>query len=190
LRQSECVAEAIRWLVLVYRIPSEPSRLRAGVWRKLKGHGAIYLQSSAAALPASPASERAMRSLRNEIVQIGGTAQLLDATALVGERDIVAAFNAARDEEYAEILARCDDFLAEIDDETAKEHFTYAELEENDEDLTKLKGWLAKVVDRDALAASRRPSAQTALQRCEEALAGFAERVYARDSGDAHQPPA
>lgn len=37
-----------RWLLLIYRIPSEPTRLRAGVWRKLKGLGAIYVQSSAA----------------------------------------------------------------------------------------------------------------------------------------------
>ena len=48
----------MQWLLLVYRIPSEPTRLRAGVWRKIKGLGAIYVQNSAAALPASPAGER------------------------------------------------------------------------------------------------------------------------------------
>ena len=41
------------WLLLVYRMPSEPTRLRATVWRRIKSLGAIYLQNSAAALPAS-----------------------------------------------------------------------------------------------------------------------------------------
>ncbi|MCW2942968.1 MAG: ChrB protein, partial [Actinomycetia bacterium] len=41
----------VRWLVLVYKVPAEPTRLRAGVWRKIKGLGAIYLQNSVAALP-------------------------------------------------------------------------------------------------------------------------------------------
>jgi len=39
------------WLLLVYRVPPEPSRLRSAVWRRLKSLGAIYLQNSAAALP-------------------------------------------------------------------------------------------------------------------------------------------
>ena len=50
-----------RWLLLIYRVPSEPSRLRATVWRRIKSLGAIYLQSSAAALPASVTAERSLR---------------------------------------------------------------------------------------------------------------------------------
>jgi hypothetical protein len=75
---------------------------------------------------------------------MGGTAQLLRAEPLVGEGDLVAAFNAARDDEYEEIVDRCRDFLAEIKRETAAEHFTYGELDGNDEDLTKLRGWFQK----------------------------------------------
>ncbi|MDQ1548465.1 MAG: hypothetical protein QOD27_123, partial [Microbacteriaceae bacterium] len=37
------------WLVLIYKIPPEPTRLRAGAWRRLKSLGAIYLQNSVAA---------------------------------------------------------------------------------------------------------------------------------------------
>ena len=60
--------EATRhWYLLVYRIPPEPTRLRAGVWRRLKGLGAIYVQGSVAALPAAPAAERALRTVRAEI---------------------------------------------------------------------------------------------------------------------------
>jgi hypothetical protein len=173
------MARPVEWLVLVYRIPSEPTRLRAGVWRRLKGLGAIYVQNSVAAIPVSATTERALRSLRNEIGEMGGTAQLLRAEAVAGESDIVTAFNAARDEEYDEILARCRDFEAEIERETEQRHFTYAELEENDEDLTKLRGWLEKVALRDMLGATKRDAAEQALARCEAVLTTFAEHVYA-----------
>jgi hypothetical protein len=166
------------WLVLVYRVPREPTRLRAGVWRRLKQIGAVYLQNSVAALPWSSAHERALRSLRKDIGELGGTAQLMRCDVLAGASEVVATYNAARDEEYEEILDRCRGFRAEIDKETAAEKFTYAELEENDEDLTKLRGWFDKVRLRDSLGAGRRAAAEEALQDCGAALDAFADRVY------------
>jgi hypothetical protein len=170
------------WLVLVYRVPTEPTRLRAAVWRRLKSLGAIYLQNSVAALPADAAAERALRTLRREIQDMGGTAHLLRCTVLAGATDVRGAFNAARDEEYEEIVDRCRDFLAEIEKETAAEHFTFPELEENDEDLAKLRGWFDKVRARDALGAPGQREARAALESCAEALDGFANLVYAEDS--------
>ncbi|WP_370115191.1 Chromate resistance protein ChrB [Streptacidiphilus sp. MAP12-33] len=171
----------VRWLVLVYKIPAEPTRLRAGVWRKIKGLGAIYLQNSVAALPESASAERALRLLRNEILEMGGTASLLTAGALGGGPEIEEQFNAARDDEYEEIVDRCEDFLGQIEKEYRAEHFTYAELEENDEDLVKLRNWLAKVVARDVLGASGQTAAQTALERCAKVLDEYAARVYAEE---------
>ncbi len=171
------------WLLLVYRIPSEPSRLRAGVWRRLKGLGAIYVQSSAAALPSSPTAERALRTLRNEIVEMGGSAFLLASDVLAGEPDLVALFNAARNDEYEEIVDRCEDFLRQVGKEYDADHFTYAELEENDVDLAKLKGWFAKVQARDVLGAEGVGRAEEALERCEQALEAYAVHVYDREVG-------
>src|ERR1700722_2490089 len=99
------------WLLLVYRIPSEPTRLRAGVWRKIKGLGAIYVQNSAAALPVSPAAERAFRALRAEIAEMGGVAYVFRSEVLGDQSHLVDVFNSARDEEYEEIVDRCEDFL-------------------------------------------------------------------------------
>lgn len=169
------------WLLLTYRIPSEPSRLRAGVWRKLKSNGAIYLQNSVAALPDRSPHERLLRGLRAEITELGGTAQLFRAAALTGGGDVLAAYNAARDDEYDELLDKCQDFLAEIDRETAVGHTTFGELEENDEDLTKLRRWLVKINERDVLAASRAAEAAAQLERCAAALEEFAQRVYGAD---------
>jgi ABC-type taurine transport system substrate-binding protein len=116
--------------------------------------------------------------LRSEILDMGGTAQLLVADALAGDTEIVATFNEARDEEYAEFIGRCDDFLAEVDKETRAAKFTYAELEEIDEDLIKLRGWLTKVTDRDTFAAPLAGAAAEALARCEDAFEAFTQRVY------------
>jgi hypothetical protein len=181
-RGSSPARPATRWLVLVYRIPSEPTRLRAGVWRRLKGLGAIYVQSSAAALPASPVAERALRSLRNEIGEMGGNAFLLASEALAGESDLVRLFNAARDDEYEEIIDRCQDFLRQVRKEYHEDHFTYAELEENDVDLVKLHSWYDKVRARDVLGARGATATLEALRRCEEALEDYAAHVYARES--------
>jgi DNA-binding transcriptional regulator PaaX len=171
----------LRWLVLVYKVPAEPTRLRAGVWRKIKGLGAIYLQNSVAALPYGAAAERSFRMLRNEITEMGGSAYLLGSDLLSGSADAVHAFNAARDDEYEEIVDKCGDFLKEIEKEYRAEHFSYAELEENDEDLTKLRNWFAKVQARDVLSASGQAAATAALRQCEKVLEEYAARVYAEE---------
>ena len=132
------------WLVLIYRVPSEPSRLRSTVWRRIKSLGAIYLQNSAAALPAGTGQERALRKLRSEILDMGGTAVLLSCTVLAGATEVMQAFQAARNDEYEEIVDRCEDFLAQVKKEHVAEHFTYAELEENEVDLAKLQNWFAR----------------------------------------------
>jgi hypothetical protein len=174
--------ESQTWLVLIYRIPSEPTRLRAAVWRRLKGLGAVYLQNSVAALPAGAGSERALRKLRREILEMGGTAQLLAGSALAGQRDILAVFQAARDDEYEEIVDKCQDFHGQLQKEYDAEHFTYAELEENEEDLVKLRNWLAKITERDVFGAPRRAATLEALASCEQALEEYAARVYAEEA--------
>jgi hypothetical protein len=170
------------WLLLIYRVPSEPTRLRSTVWRRIKSLGAIYLQNSAAALPASPSAERALRRLRREILDMSGTAVLMSCDVLAGEQEVRASFQAARNDEYEEIVDRCEDFLQQVKKEYAANHFTYAELEENEVDLVKLRNWFAKVRDRDAFGADGRQAAEKALEGCEESLEAYAARVYAEEA--------
>lgn len=171
-----------RWLLLVYRVPSEPSRLRATVWRRIKSLGAIYLQSSAAALPASTAAERALRKLRSEILDMAGTAVLLSCEVLAGESEIRSQFQDARDDEYEEIVDKCADFIAGIDKEYRESHFSYAELEENEVDLVKLRTWLQRIKDRDVFGASGLQQAVSSLAECEEKLEAYAAHVYAEEA--------
>jgi hypothetical protein len=170
------------WLLLIYRVPPEPTRLRSTVWRRIKSLGAIYLQNSAAALPASAANERALRKLRREILDMSGTAVLLSCEVLAGEPDVHDAFQAARNDEYEEIVDRCEDFLQQVKKEYADNHFTYAELEENEVDLVKLRNWFAKVRDRDAFDADGRHAAEKAIEACTESLEAYAARVYAEEA--------
>ena len=170
------------WLVLIYRVPSEPPRLRSTVWRRIKSLGAIYLQNSCAALPATGSAERALRKLRHEILDMSGTAVLMSCDVLAGEQEVRAAFQAARNDEYEEIVDRCEDFLQQMKKEYAANHFTYAELEENEVDLVKLRNWFAKVRDRDAFGADGRPAAEKALEECEQSLEAYAARVYAEEA--------
>lgn len=176
--------------MLVYKLPSEPTRYRASVWRKLKSAGAVYLQNGVAALPDDPGAERVMRGVVHEIREIGGITHLLRGEVVGDEGLLVEAFGAARDDEYAEVLTKCRDFHAELEKEREARKFTFAELEENEEDLAKLEGWFGRVRARDRLGAPLLGQAEEAVRGCREDLEAFAVSVYeaadhgsARDSG-------
>ena len=170
------------WLLLIYRVPPEPTRLRSGVWRRIKSLGAIYLQNSVAALPVSAANERALRKLRREIADMSGTAMLMSCSVLAGEAEVRAMFQAARNDEYGEIVDKCEDFLRQVQKEYDENHFTYAELEENEVDLVKLKNWFAKIIERDVFGASGRAACEQSLDKCEQSLEAYAARVYAEEA--------
>jgi hypothetical protein len=170
------------WLLLIYRVPPEPTRLRSTVWRRIKSLGAIYLQNSVAALPVSTANERALRKLRREITDMSGTAMLMSCSVLAGEAEVRASFQAARNDEYDEIVDKSEDFLRQVQKEYDDHHFTYAELEENEVDLVKLRNWFAKIVERDAFGASGRAACEQILERCEQSLEAYAARVYAEEA--------
>ena len=174
------------WFVLVYKLPAEPTRYRASVWRKLKAAGAVYLQNGVAALPADPGGERVMRGIVQEVNESGGVSYLLRGGAVGDEAGLVRAFDEARDAEYSEVLDRCREFHAELEKEREAVKFTFAELEENEEDLAKLEAWFGKIHARDRFGAPLATEAERALSACREDLEDFATSVYeAADHGSA-----
>ena len=139
-------------------------------------------------MPADAAGERAMRGVAQEVRELGGTGHLLRGEAVGDEAALVGAFGEARDAEYAEVLSKCRDFHAELEKERAAGKFTFAELEENEEDLAKLEAWLRKVERRDRFGASSAQAATAAVFGCREDLETFAASVYeAADHGSAGQ---
>src|SRR5207247_10906893 len=74
--------EAIRWLQLTYKVPSEPSQKRVWVWRRLQNLGAFALQNSVYLLPYTEEVEKHFRQLAHEIHEMGGDASIFSVTAL------------------------------------------------------------------------------------------------------------
>ena len=175
---------SIKWLLLTYKVPAEPSSRRLALWRRLKGLGAVYLQNGVCLLPKSGEHVRRLKVLENEIARMGGDCVLLETVALdrLQEEKVVARFKADRDDQYRELLGRCKDFEAEIAKEIAKRKFTYAELDEEETDLKKLDAWFEKIRKLDFYDAPLAVTAAAQLRACKALLDGYAQRVY-----DAHE---
>lgn len=172
--------ECQEWLTVNYTLPKEPSRIRVSVWRKLKKRGAVILAQSVWVLPVSEENEVFMQDISNEILQNGGTSYMMKMVPYDEDTSegITAAFDQARDEEYAELLEQCDDLLHELEKETGREKFTFAELEENEDELQKLTDRYQKIMERDFHGASLGPSADKKLEQCRGRLEAFSAEVY------------
>jgi hypothetical protein len=68
------------WVILVYKIPSQPTRLRAQTWRHLQRIGALYLQDAVSIVPATSELAENMQWIADEIQELGGEAYLFRAT--------------------------------------------------------------------------------------------------------------
>jgi len=171
------------WLLLTYKVPAEPGAKRVALWRRLKGMGAVYLQNGVCLLPKTDDHARRLKMLENDITAMGGEAVILETVALdrLQQDKVVARFKADRDDAYRELIDKCDDFEAEIAKETAAQHFTYNELEENDVEVKKLQGWLQKIKKLDFYGGGLAAEAAERLKTCESLLDAYAQRVF-----DAH----
>lgn len=171
------------WLLLTYKVPPEPAAKRIALWRRLKGMGAVYLQNGVCLVPRTDDHVRRLKMLENDVAEMGGEAVILETVALdrAQEEKVVARFKADRDDAYRELIDKCNDFEGEIAKETAATHFTYAELEENDVDLKKLKGWFEKIRKLDFYGGELAAEAEERLEGCERLLDAYARRVF-----DAH----
>jgi hypothetical protein len=97
-------------VLLVYKIPREPSRHRVAVWRKLRDLGAIYLQDGVAALPEDAVTREQLEWLQLRVREAGGEATLWEARpgTVAEEAELVGAFRASREEAYRAIISQAD----------------------------------------------------------------------------------
>jgi hypothetical protein len=96
----------MNWLLLVYKIPREPTASRVYVWRKLKQLGAVSLQDAVWVLPATPRTQEQFQWLAAEIVELEGEASLFQSQViLAGEAESLRErFEAPVRAAYGEIL--------------------------------------------------------------------------------------
>jgi hypothetical protein len=173
----------IKWLLFLPQLPALPSTLRVMVWRRMRTAGALGLQNGVWILPHTPEKERFAEELLAYVQGQGAHGYVFDVGALNQsiEDTILERFRADRDEEYAEFCERCDALLAELEKETRQEKFTFAEMEETEEDLQKLNIWWDKINARDFVGGNRRQEAMDKLEHCRKARLVFVSQVYQRE---------
>jgi hypothetical protein len=98
------------WVLLLYKVSSEPSARRVYVWRKLKRLGALLLHDAAWVLPAQPYTREQFQWLAAEIHEMEGSAMVWEAQLALDGQDeaLVAQFLAQADAAYQEILTDLD----------------------------------------------------------------------------------
>jgi hypothetical protein len=176
---------AIRWLQLTYKVPSEPSQKRVWVWRRLQNLGAYALQNSVYLLPYSEEVEKHFRQLVHEIHEMGGEASIFSVVALdlADEQRILQTLLETRNSEYNTIVKVCGHFLVkaqrfvEGQDWSEQLHAEFAEVLEKVHVLFRT----AKRHDLlGTLTASRRALAAEALAVCEQMFRVLLDKEYVK----------
>jgi len=164
---------------LTYRLAAEPSRHRVAVWRVLRRAGAVSLQQGIWAVPPGSAFDEALDRAVALIERGEGDAFVFEVAPTESTMArIEAVFTGEREAEWVEFVDECAKFDSEIAREICKKKFTLAELDEEEQNLDRLKRWYRELRARDLFGARSAPIAQTRLKESEERLEDFAQRVF------------
>jgi len=171
----------MRWLLFLPQLPASPSTLRVMVWRRMRAAGALGLQNGVWILPHTIQQVGYINEILRYLQEHNADGYIFKASTLSQpfEDELLEKFRSDRDEEYIEFSERCQALLTEIDRETHQGKFSFAELEETETDLDKLKDWLGKIKARDFFKADLQAAALRDLERCQAAYQAFANQVYA-----------
>ncbi len=177
--------EAIHWLQLTYKVPSEPSQKRVWVWRRLQSLGAYALQNSVYLLPASIEVEKQFRQLVQDIRDMGGEASIFLTSALdpADEQRILRVLTEARTGEYNTAIAACMRFLRRALEVLESRSWTEQVHGEFAEALEKIHVQFRSAKRHDLLAhltAIRRASAAEYLASCEQIFRLLLDHEYLR----------
>ena len=177
--------EAVRWLQLAYKVPSEPSQKRVWVWRRLQNLGAYAIQNSVYLLPFSEEVEKQFRKLADDIHEMGGDASLFAVTAL-NESDecrILQMLLDARNAEYNNAASLCARFLAKVARLSEGQRWNEQVQSECAEMLEKVHVLFRSARRHDllgTLTATRRAFAAEALAICEQVFRVLVDKDYAK----------
>ena len=97
-------------MVLVYRVPREPSSPRIAIWRRIKSLGVGQLADGVVVLPYDARTLEALEWVAQSAVEAGGTALLLTAETFTAgeERSVIEPMTQARAAEYQALITRID----------------------------------------------------------------------------------
>lgn len=155
--------EGVRWLLLIHQLPAKPAYARVKIWRRLKGLGAVTVKNSVYVLPANAETQEDFTWLVKEIAELGGEAFICEARLVDGldDGEVQALFEAARDEDYAEIAAAARELGGKRTGETGAEFATQ---------VARLRKQLDEIVAIDFFGADGREPAEGLVSGLEAGL--------------------
>ena len=158
--------------MLIHQLPPRPTNLRVRIWRKLQKLGAVAIKNSVYLLPANDKTHEDFQWLKQEIESAGGEAAVFRADAVEGatDKEIVAAFRKASDEEFAEITSQLDRLTGSIKSQTRGQHLSAGRLATHETELDRLHAELERLVANDFFAARGRAAALNAFERAQRRL--------------------
>lgn len=176
----------MNWRTLIYQIPREPQKNRMAVWRKLKSMGSLNVFQSIWILPDTEEAEEEFKKLEEQINTTGG--QSISCITFIDDENknkkLIEQFNRERDLDYRELAEKCDDFEAEMDMETKRENFTFAEFEENEHEIEKLNIWLKRIEKKDYFNCPMKDEILKRIDRCFSLLNEFSKKVFDADASN------
>lgn len=175
------IPEGARWLLLIHQLPAKPAYARVKIWRRLKGLGAVTVKNSVYALPANAETQEDFAWLTKEIAELGGEAFVCEARLVDGldDGEVQALFDAARDEDYAEIAAAARELGGKRSGETGAEFATQ---------VARLRKQLDEIVAIDFFGADGREPAEGLVSGLEAGLHEEDNGVTATETRAASDP--
>ena len=160
------------WMLLVHQLPPRPTNLRVRIWRKLQKLGAVAIKNSVYVLPANERTNEDFQWLKQEIESAGGEVAVFRADSVEGttDKEIIAAFRKARDEEFGEIRAGFDGLARSIREQTRSRHLSAGRLAAHEAELDGLHAELERVIANDFFEAKGRNTALNSYQRCQAVI--------------------
>ncbi len=131
---------ANEWALLVYKLPSLPSRLRLSVWRRLQALGCIYLQDGVCVLPRRDDLFENLQYVAVQISEGGGVFHLLTSKGSAEESEkLIERFRILADERLRTALTRLRELELKLSDIGQISDFERAEDELKKERVAFLK---------------------------------------------------
>jgi hypothetical protein len=145
-----------QWVLLMYRLPREPSTPRSAVWRRLRSLGVAQLADGLVALPADARTREQLEWVADEVRAANGTAStwLARPTSLAQQRVLAAAMAEARAAEYRGVREQA-------------EHVATGEPSDGERAraVRRLRGELRRIRRRDFFPPAEREAAVAAVEQ-------------------------
>ncbi len=105
--QERATQRRASWVLLVYRLPREPSTPRIAVWRRLKRLGAAQLLDGLVALPFDARNKEQLEWVADQVIESGGQASMWigQPASRTDEFGIINSLSAGIAEEYRAVIA-------------------------------------------------------------------------------------